>query len=185
MTTSISDASTSGPRQYIYSDDVCSLLTPPPRYVIAAAKFSIKSRVSLTDERFGRYLSLVGDHLGLTNDLASYDKELREFNNGEASDMINLVAFVKGVTLLQDTDDAKSVVWALQLQIEKQMMEELEALRAQGLSNEEWWFLEAVTCTAVGNVMLCMTSSRYGGEAARIRKKRNESTELSVKPKFQ
>ena len=140
-------------------------------FVIATAKFRTKSRVSLIDERFGRYLSLVGDHLGLTNGLASYDKELREFNNGEASDMINLVAVVKSVTSLQDTDDAKSVAWALQLQIEKQMMEELEDLRDQGLSNEEWWFLEAVTCTAVGNVMFSMTSSRYGGEAARIRKR--------------
>ena len=128
----------SEPRQNIYSDYVCSLLTLAPRFVIATAKFSIKSRVSLSDERFGHYLSLVGDHLGFFNDLASYDKKLREFNKGEASDMINLVAVVKSVTSLQDTDDAKSVAWALQLQIEKQMMEELEDLRAQGLSNEEW-----------------------------------------------
>ena len=138
----------------------------------------------MTDERFGRYLSLVGDHLSLINDLASYDKELREFNNGEASDLINLVAVVKTVTSLQDTDDAKSVAWALQLQIEKQMMEELENLRAQGLSNEEWWFLEALTCMAVGNVMFSMTSSRYGGEAARVRK-RNDRTDLSLEPRFQ
>ena len=152
--------------------------------MIAAAKFSIKSRVSLTDERFKRYLSLVGDHLGLINDLASYDKELRAFNKGETGDMINLVEVVKSVTSLQDTDDAKSVAWALQLQIEKQMMEELENLRAQGLSNEEWWFLEAVAYTAVGNVMFCMTTSRYGGEAARIGK-RKESTELWAGDRFQ
>ena len=143
-------------------------LTLLPRFVFAAAKFSIKSSVSLTDQRFERYLSLVGDHLGLVNDLASYDKELRALDSGETSDMINLVAVVKSVTSLQDTDDAKRVAWALQLQIEKQMMEELEALRAQGLSDEEWWFLEAVASTAVGNVMFCMTTSRYGGEAARI-----------------
>ena len=184
MTTSISDASMSEPRQYIYSDYICHLLTLPCRFIIAAAKFSIKSRVSLTDERFRRYLSLVGDHLSLINDLASYDKELRAFNKGEASDLINLVAIMKSVTSLQDTDDAKSVAWALQLQIEKKMMEELEDLRAQGLSDEEWWFLEAVTCAAVGNVMFCMTSSRYGGEAARIRN-RNESTELSLSQNLQ
>ena len=57
--------------------------------------------------------------------------------------MINLVAVVKDVTSLQRTDDAKSVTWALQLQIEKQMIQELKILHAQGLSNEEWWFLEA------------------------------------------
>ena len=82
--------------------------------------------------------------------------------------MINLVAVVKDVTSLQRTDDAKSVTWALQLQIEKQMIQELKILHAQGLSNEEWWFLEAVAFAATGNVMFCMTTSRYGGEAARI-----------------
>lgn len=144
------------------------LLTFFPRFVIAAAKFSIKSDVSLTDKRFGRYLSLIGDHLGLVNDLASYDKELFALNSGETSDMINLVAVLRDVTSLQGTDDAKSVAWALQLQIENLIREELEVLRAQGLSDEEWWFLEAVASTAVGNVMFCMTTSRYGGEAARI-----------------
>lgn len=143
-------------------------LTFLTRFVIAAAKFSIKSSVSVTDPRFERYLSLYSDHLGIVNDLASYDKELRALNNGETDDMINIVDVVKKVTLLQGTDEAKSVVWALQLQMEKQMMEELEILRAQGLSDEEWWFLEAVASSAVGNVMFCMTTSRYGGEAARI-----------------
>ena len=138
-------------------------------FVIVAAKFSIKSNVSITDHRFRRYLSLVGNHLGLVNDLASYEKELRAFENGETSDMINLVAVVKDVTSLQGTDDAKSVTWALQLQIEEQMIEELKGLQVQGLSDEEWWFLEAVAFAATGNVMFCMTTSRYGGEAARIR----------------
>lgn len=138
-------------------------------FVIAAAKFSIKSSASVTDPRFSRYLTLVSDHLGLVNDLASYDKELRALNDGDTSDMINLVHVVKTVTCLQGTDEAKAVVWALQLQIERQMMEELEGLRREGgLTDDEWWFLEAVASTAVGNVMFCMTTSRYGGEAARI-----------------
>ena len=82
--------------------------------------------------------------------------------------MINLVHVVKNVTSLQGTDEAKAVVWALQLQIEAQMVHELEILRQSGVSNEEWWFLEAVATAATGNVMFCMTTSRYGGEAARI-----------------
>ena len=138
-------------------------------FVIAAAKFSIKSNVSITDHRFRRYLSLVGNQLGLVNDLASYEKELRAFAYGETSDMINLVAVVKDVTSLQGTDDAKSVAWALQLQIEEQMIQELKSLQVQGLSDEEWWFLEAVAFAATGNVTFCMTNSRYGGEAVRIR----------------
>ena len=84
--------------------------------------------------------------------------------------MIKLVHVVKTVTpSLDGADEAKALVWALQMQIERQMMDELEALRREGnLSDEEWWFLEAVASTAVGNVMFCMTTSRYGGEAARI-----------------
>ena len=163
-------------RQYINLDFARNSLTLPPSFIIAAAKFSIRSRVSLTIERFGRYLSLGGDHLGLVNDLASYDKELCAFNSGETGDMINLVAVMKGVTSLQDTTDAKSLAWALHLQIEKQMMEALEDLRAQGLSDEKWWFLETVASTAVGNVIFCMTTSRYG--AARIRN-RNPSTDAA------
>ena len=67
--------------------------------------------------------------------------------------MINLVAVVKDVTSLQGTDDAKSVAWALQLQIEEQMIQELKGLQVQGLSDEIWWFLEAVAFAATGNVM--------------------------------
>ena len=91
--------------------------------------------------------------------------------NGETEDMINLVAVVKSVASLHDTNDAKSVVWNLQLQTEADLVQELKYLRAQGLNDEEWWFLEAVAFAATGNVMFCMTTSRYGGEAARIASK--------------
>ncbi|KAF2128088.1 hypothetical protein P153DRAFT_367982 [Dothidotthia symphoricarpi CBS 119687] len=37
-------------------------------FVIAAAKFTIKSGVDESDPRFARYLTLVGDHVGLVND---------------------------------------------------------------------------------------------------------------------
>lgn len=83
--------------------------------------------------------------------------------------MINIVDVINKVTCLDGTAEAKSVVWALQLQIEKQMTEELDRLRLHNLTDEEWWFLEAVTSTVTGNVMYCMTTGRYGGEAARIR----------------
>ena len=104
------------------------------RFVIAAAKFSIKSSVQLNDRRFQRYLSLVGDHYGLVNDLASYDKELSALERGDTSDMINIVDVVKNVVSLQGTNDAKSVTWAVQLQIERQMRDELETLKGKGLS---------------------------------------------------
>ena len=143
-----------------------------PSFVIAAAKFSIGSNACVTDERFLPFLSLASDHLGLVNDLASYDKELRALENGDTRDMINIVDVVKSVTHLRGTDDVKKIVWALQLQFEGQMVQELEALQqTQNLSEKERDFLLAVTSTAVGNVMFCMTTSRYGGEAARIKGK--------------
>ena len=65
----------------------------------------------MTDSRFVRYLSLVGDHLGLVNDLASYDKEVRALVDGETEDMINLVDVIKSVTSLRSTEDTKNVAW--------------------------------------------------------------------------
>ena len=125
--------------------------------------------MNTADPRYSRFLDLVSDHLGLVNDLASYDKELRAFELDEETDMINLVHVIKVVTGLKSTDGAKAVVWALQLQIEHEMMAELEHLKSSGnVTQEEWRFLEAVTATATGNVMFCMTTSRYGGEAAKI-----------------
>ena len=121
------------------------------RFIIAAAKFSVKSSASMADPRFSHYFALISDHLSLVNDLASYGKELRALKQSEASDIINLVHVVKTITSLQGTDDAKAVVWALQLQIEKQMKDELEvSLKEGGLTNDEWWFLEAATSAAAG-----------------------------------
>ncbi|KAL8823960.1 MAG: hypothetical protein Q9191_005406 [Dirinaria sp. TL-2023a] len=137
-------------------------------FMIAAAKFSVESSVCVNDARFQRYLSLIADHGILANDLASYDKELQALENGGGI-MINIVDVLKNVTSLRATDDAKRVAWSLQLQVEEDMMVQIKSLQSQGLSNEDWWFLEAVGLAAVGNVMFCMTTSRYGGEAARIK----------------
>ncbi len=51
------------------------------------------------------------------------------------------------------------------------MMDELEDLQRahNGLSDKEWWFWETETFTVMGNVVFCMTTSRYGEEVARIR----------------
>lgn len=146
-------------------------------FVIAAIKFSIQSTVSSADPRFSRILHLFADHLSIVNDLASYDKELRALHRGEASDMINIVHVMKTVTGLRDTDDAKAAVWALQLQIERDMLAQLEAMEKGGLVSNahEWWFLEAVMEAAAGHVMFCMTTSRYGGEAARLSRTRNDT----------
>ena len=94
--------------------------------------------------------------------------------------MINIVDVIKRVTGVRDTDDAKAVVWSLQLQIERDMLAEVEYLKSKwnassaGMkgdreNEEEDWFLDAVLLCAAGHVMFCMTTSRYGGEDAKIK----------------
>ena len=147
-----------------------SFSTDAHRFVIAAAKYAIRSSVDSSDPRFEKFLKLISDHLGLINDLASYDKEFRAVESGGATDMINLVAVMKTLLSLPTNDAAKVATYEYQLQVESWIMQEIEHLDAhENLSEEEWCFVEAVLLTATGNVFWCMTSSRYGGEAARIK----------------
>ncbi|KAF7882676.1 uncharacterized protein EAF02_006039 [Botrytis sinoallii] len=139
------------------------------QFVIAAAKFTIKSSVNVHDPRFARYLRLISDHLGIINDMASYEKESRALKEGDTQDMINIVAVFQHLKSLSTSAEAKVAAYTYQLQVESWIIEEVEILAARGhLTDEEWWFLEAVFMTATGNVFFCMTSSRYGGDAAKL-----------------
>lgn len=54
------------------------------------------------------------------------------------------------------------------------MKEELKHSEAQeDLDAETWQYLEATYIYATGNAFFSMTSSRYGGEVARIHSKSN------------
>ncbi|KAF5869607.1 putative sesquiterpene cyclase protein [Botrytis fragariae] len=139
------------------------------QFVIAAAKFTIKSSVDVQDPRFARYLRLISDHLGIFNDMASYEKESRALKEGEIQDMINIVAVFQHLKSLPTSAEAKVAAYTYQLQVESWITEEVEILAARGdLTDEEWWFLEAIFMTATGNVFFCMTSSRYGGDVAKL-----------------
>lgn len=140
------------------------------RFVIAAAKLTIKSAVDSSDPRFARYLALIGDHLRLVNDMASFARESKAFDAGDAMDMISIVAIFQGLLSLPSREAAKAAAYAYQLQVEAWIIEELKHLaRTETLADEEWWFLEAVFLSISGNVFVCMTSSQYGGNAAMIR----------------
>jgi hypothetical protein len=125
--------------------------------------------VDPSDPRFDRFLTLIGDHLGLMNDLASYKKEALALQTGETKDMINIVAVFQNLMSLPNEEAARAVAFTYLLQVEMWIIEELMRLAAwEGLTDEEWWFLEVVFLSASGNTFFCMTSSRYGGEEARI-----------------
>ena len=112
---------------------------------------------------------LVKDHLAIINDMASFDKEQRAFDDGSSEDIINIVDVVRRLFSLPDTDSAKAFAYAYQLQTEEWMSEELQRLEAEEeLDKEHWQYLEATFVCAAGNAFFSMTSSRYGGEIARI-----------------
>ena len=124
----------------------------------------------MEDPRLAKLLSLIRDHLAIINDLASYDKELRDFESGASADLINIVEVFRRVVSLPDEDAAKGMAYSYQLQIEEWIEDELQRLRTNNeLSDEQWRFLYAIIACAAGNAFYSMTSSRYGGEAARIR----------------
>ncbi|KAL8630098.1 hypothetical protein Q9189_004171 [Teloschistes chrysophthalmus] len=148
-------------------------------FCVAAAKFSVKSATPLDHPRYSRFLKSFSNHLSLINDLASYDKEVRALELRGVGQMVNVVDAVKKATCLRSTEDAKTVTWLLQLQFEKEMMDEFDTLLAQGLSDEDRWFLEAVLACAVGNIMYSTTTTRYGGEAAKLGKS-HQISELLV-----
>ena len=114
---------------------------------------------------------MISYHYGAVNDIHSYDKELRALREGKTKDMINITAVIKRLLSLESEDSAKVATYAYLLQLEAWIMEELHRLEREGnVTDEEWWFLEAVFMTATGNVFFCMVTSRYGGEGARVRR---------------
>lgn len=138
--------------------------------MLAAVKFSLCSNIDIADPRLIKYLTLVKDHLAIINDMASYDKEKRNFDNDASKDIINIVDVVQQIMSVPHAESAKVIAYTYQLQTEAWMVEELQRLMSEEhLEIEQWQYLEATYVCAAGNAFFSMTSSRYGGEAARVR----------------
>ena len=102
--------------------------------------------------------------------MASFDKEKRDFDQGSSSDLINIVDIVSRLFSLPNINSSKALTYTYQLQTEIWMREELQLLEDQAeLDAEQWRYLEATYVCAAGNTFFSMTSSRYGGDTARIR----------------
>ena len=139
-------------------------------YVLAAVKFSICSQVVIADPRLKTYLTLLKDHLAIVNDMASFDKEKRDFERDPNKPLINIVEVIQRLLSVADIDFAKALAYIYQGQTEASMERELQRLEAQeDLDADTWQYLQATYVCAAGNAFFSMTSSRYGGEAARIR----------------
>lgn len=107
--------------------------------------------------------------MSLVNDLASFDKELRAFEQGKVCYLINAVDVVRKLFGLPNWQSAKAMTFAMQLEVESRMEEELLRLSMEGcLTPEEEKFVEASLTMTAGNVFYSIVTSRYGGEEARI-----------------
>lgn len=123
----------------------------------------------IEDPRLATILRLVSDHVSLVNDLASFDKEHRAFEEGNVCYMINAVDVVRKLFGLSNWQSAKALTYAMQLEVESQMEDELARLSVDNrLTPQEETFLEACLVMTAGNLFYSVVTSRYGGEAARI-----------------
>ena len=118
--------------------------------------------------KLSRFLGYLGDQISIANDIASYEKEKRQFQTGKVAAMINVVHVITKVDRMDDME-AKSMAYAWQLWTENRIIRELEEMKRQDdLSLEEWRFADACLVAAAGNLLTSIVISRYGGEKARI-----------------
>lgn len=106
--------------------------------------------------------------MSIANDLASYEKEFKDFENGRAKHLINIVEVVRKIDFT-DSDTAKARCYERQLETERLILEELEYMKRAGeLSFLEWEFVDGALAMAAGNVFTSVVISRYGGTGARM-----------------
>jgi hypothetical protein len=139
-------------------------------FVFASIKFSLNSSVKIQQPAIQRFMMWASDYRAMTNDLYSYEKEARAYREGLCADLVNIVSVLRGLLSLPSEGAALEIAFALILQREQWMHEELKMLEAaEWLDSETWAFLKAVWACLAGNAFYSMTCVRYGGETARIR----------------
>ena len=140
------------------------------RYLFACVKFSIGSSIEIEDLALERILGLISDHISFVNDLASFDKEKRAYDAGKTPYLINVVDVVQKFCSFPGPSSAKAICYALQLEVEQAITDEISSLRKYGaLSHDQWSFIEATLEMAAGNVFYSVVAARYGGEKNRMR----------------
>ncbi|KAL6717704.1 hypothetical protein ACLMJK_005619 [Lecanora helva] len=142
----------------------------------ACAKFAVESSADSSDLKFCGILRLLGDHISLANDLASYEKEKRHYETGRMAAIVNVV----NVLMTRDRLDAKAakvMAFAWQLYVENEIIEEVKRLGSDGgLSSDEWTFIEACFTAVSGSFMSAVVMWRYGGESAKVSESADEGS---------
>jgi hypothetical protein len=143
-------------------------------YSFAGTKFAIESDVDLAEPKIQRYLQVVGDHVSIQNDIASFNKEHDHYVQGKTKHMTNFVSVIQELTPKLTTDEAKIKAYELQLQTEKDILAELDNLaNDETVTAAEWKYIEACLIMAAGNLFTAVAISRYGGNQARIASEKN------------
>jgi hypothetical protein len=138
------------------------------RLVFACVKFSLGSSIIIESPKLAKFIQLAARHIAIVNDLGSWKKEKQHYDSGNVLYLLNTVDAV-GKALCLDEDSAIEMAYALQLQTECQIDDELEHLINTGvLDEEDWRFIDGVLLVLSGNVLTCVVMSRYGGEVARL-----------------
>jgi hypothetical protein len=149
-------------------------------WTFAAVKFSLASSVDIQQPAIAHFMKLATEHLSIANDLYSYEKEARAYRTGECPDLINFVTVVQKLLGLPNEASALEMSYALLLQREQWLWEELKRLETQNLSEETWEFLRGMWANLSGNTFFSMTTVRYGGEKSRIPKQMKTSEQVKA-----
>ncbi|KAL4971997.1 isoprenoid synthase domain-containing protein [Aspergillus desertorum] len=136
--------------------------------LLAQAAFACNVQLSEPEmEVFDRLISLYSDHISLTNDLYSFDKEYGDHCRTGAV-LINALDVVRKVHQVSEFI-AKQLVRESILKVETEFAEEYKRLSLpEKLSDKQQRFVEALTLCLVGHIFYSATSGRYGGASAAL-----------------
>jgi hypothetical protein len=143
--------------------------TNSSRLLLARAAFACNVHLSEPEmEVFDRLISLWSDHISLTNDLYSFDKEYGDHCRTGAV-LINAADVVRKVHGVSESI-AKQIARESILEMETEFLEEFKRLKLSGqLSHGQQRFVEALTLSLVGHVFYSVTSGRYRGANAALK----------------
>ncbi|KAL2869550.1 isoprenoid synthase domain-containing protein [Aspergillus lucknowensis] len=105
-----------------------------------------------------KFLQLAYDHLLLVNDLYSFEKEKREFEEQGAT-ISNAVYYLES-TLSVHPNTAKLVALDVIHQTEAQLSAEFSKLRSNGLSQQQLKYACAILECTAGNIVYSLTAKR-------------------------
>ncbi|GES65515.1 terpenoid synthase [Aspergillus terreus] len=136
--------------------------------LLSQAAFASNAHLSQPEIKvFDRLIGLYSDHISLTNDLYSFDKEYGDHCRTGAV-LINAVDVVRKVHRVS-RPIAKQLVRESILDMETDFSKEFKRLKVSGeLSDRQQRFLEALVLCLVGHIFYSATSGRYGGANAAL-----------------